>query len=400
MLTEVQINKFSQLCYLDIPAELSKQKTVTVGQLADYYTNNPLGKAYMKSRFSSLPSEYEDWINFLSNDVNDIRDSEIRNIYDDNKSDGSGFYGCTYYTADGDIIVAFRGSEMLGNRRYQNDYRTDFALTYKTETAQQKEVKRYLDQNPVFSRRGYYITGHSLGGNLAVYGALNAPVPALVKGCYAFNAPGFNYAFISKYKKEIEAMKSRIFLLQNQHDIISSLMVNVVTPEIIVSKLNPDEMENPDLSDIFLPHSNFMMESSDGRFIRKRLQEKDRMCQLIHSFSLMFLRLPNFVKYVLSTLILEKLYAAISPKKKTQYMLESITKYLVQNNVADQGGDAVDFGASIYNAVHLFDSGLSTEQLYNKLMQGEMTSTNELAAAGLIFMGLLQERCVDGKCDI
>jgi len=314
-LTIPGIHCFSQLVYLDAPPGMSPNETVTVGELAAYYLDNPAGRQRLLARFEKIPREYGEWLRFLREGVAPYSSWKIADIFDDNQPYQSGLYGCCYRSPAGARVVSFRGSELLGNPRHRNDYETNLALAYQSPTPQQAKVDaywarfgaNYTDDAPLA------VTGHSLGGNLAVYGAIMAPeaIRRRLTACLSFNAPGFPAGFRKKNKPVISELGSRLVLYQNKHDPVSSLLENVVPPVVVASKFQPSREDAPGVADILYPHSNFMFLTGDaGNFILDEAGEKCRFCKMVHLLSDLLMLLPRETREALSHTVLDVLYGS------------------------------------------------------------------------------------------
>lgn len=398
MLSEVTINQFSQLCYLDAAPVAGAGHAATVGDLAAYYGGTAVGKAYMKARFGGIPMEYAGWRAFLEGGVAGIADWRIVNVMDRNRPDETGFYACGYLSPEGELVAAFRGSEMLGNRRYKNDYRTDFSLAYALKTPQQMTAERYITTFDQFRARPYYLTGHSLGGNLALHAAVFAPEPDLMLGCYAFNAPGFNRAYIGENKGAVRVVRPRLHNLQNEHDVVSSLLMNLAKPEVLSSAFDPGDQEDTTAADIFYPHSNFMYRREGDGFVRQPEGKKDLLCTVVNKVSRLFLLLPDFIKRGIADIVLELIYASQTPEQRLEYLLERITKYLVHSGVAESGPGGLAFSTGMFAAKQLWQAHKPDSDLYREAMDPGRGELSKMAGAGLLLLELAQLACTGEEC--
>lgn len=376
------LHVFSQLVYLDCVPAMYRNGRVTVGALADYYLNNPVGRVYLKARFEGVETEYELWREFLAGKAAACADWRITDIYDDNAPQQTGFYACTYLGPAGERVIAYRGSELLGNRRYKNDYVTDLALAYEVPTPQQGKARDYWAR---FGRPGYggglYLTGHSLGGNLAVYAAITAPqaIRGQIITCAAFNAPGFQKPFVRDNAPVVEEFGSRLMLIQNKYDLISSLLDNVNEPYVVASKFVPANLDNPSAEDILYPHSNFMyLVDGNGRFVPEGGRLKCFFCIAAHVLSDLFMLLPEKAREALAGLLLAALYAAPSPQERRRYALEALTKHIAREGLFRSrrrtGGEA------IANAASLMGKSMALPALYRKALSGNSTFAAVAAA--------------------
>lgn len=71
--------------------------------------------------------------------------------------------------------------------------------------------------------RYIYLTGHSLGGNLAVSGAVGFDEYDKIKGVYTYNAPGQNAAYFLTHLKRIRNVSGKILNFQNDQDWVSDI---------------------------------------------------------------------------------------------------------------------------------------------------------------------------------
>lgn len=333
MLHETVVQVLSQFVYLKVPALCMINTPTTIGEIADYYQFDPVGQAYMHARFGNIPAEYTRWKAFLRNGIDDVRNFTVCNIWNDNQKKHSGFFACSYLSPDNEMVTAFRGSEMLGNVHYKNDYKTNVALSYTTQTPQQKMVEEYLDLYHAFYLRPYTLTGHSLGGNLALHAAVRSPAPHCLHRCYAFNAPGMNAEYQKKYMVQIETVQSKLYLMQNREDIISSLLYPIAKPIVLASQAAPLFASKHFIKEIFYPHSNFMFVKEQNHFVRDKTEKKTRLCRTASVLTRLFVKLPIPVRKVIAHRLLDIFYSKQSPEQQRIFFLECITGYMVQNGV-------------------------------------------------------------------
>lgn len=98
------------------------------------------------------------------------------------------FAAVTMLLDDGTLAVAFRGTDdtFVG-------WKEDFNMAFRYPVPAQQEAARYVCDIAQLWRGPIALLGHSKGGNLAVYAAINAPadVAARITAVYSLDGPGF-----------------------------------------------------------------------------------------------------------------------------------------------------------------------------------------------------------------
>ena len=98
------------------------------------------------------------------------------------------FSAITYILDDGTVYIAYRGTDetIVG-------WKEDFNMAYLSPVPGQDYSVKYLHMVTRRFRRPFYVGGHSKGGNLAVYSAMNcAPdIQDRVIKVYSMDGPGF-----------------------------------------------------------------------------------------------------------------------------------------------------------------------------------------------------------------
>lgn len=98
------------------------------------------------------------------------------------------FSAVTYLLEDGTLYVAYRGTDetIVG-------WKEDFNMAFLSPVPGQTYSVKYLNTVAGRLRRPFYVGGHSKGGNLAVYGAMNClpEVQDRILKIYSMDGPGF-----------------------------------------------------------------------------------------------------------------------------------------------------------------------------------------------------------------
>lgn len=154
----------------------SGNKEVTVGEIAE---------KYFASSFTGLDaSQYQELFHLMS-EADRFKDARLSH-FNTVLTDQCQFSALKIVLEDGTHYVAFRGTDdtLVG-------WREDFEISFK-ETKAQILGARYLKDLLAGDSADYILGGHSKGGNLAEYAALNLPEDyrARIKAVYTFDSPG------------------------------------------------------------------------------------------------------------------------------------------------------------------------------------------------------------------
>lgn len=249
-LSENELRELAQLVYLDIKGThngvdldiqrtYNQKKQITVGQLIDYYTgtgeyaNTTQGIDKLKERFASDlngKNEYEHWLEMLNKmDRTESANWVISDVVSKNAQQQSGFVAFTVTTTSNEKVAVFRGSEPINDPLYRNDWKNNGTTAYIDESLQQADAKAYMSRFNNYNG-DLYLTGHSLGGNLALYSSFILPddLRKQLITATTFNAPGFNRGVLDRYASQIAEMNANGQLreFRNRHDIVPALFSN------------------------------------------------------------------------------------------------------------------------------------------------------------------------------
>ena len=105
------------------------------------------------------------------------------------------FAALTLHLPDGSASVAFRGTDgtLVG-------WKEDFNMSFSTFVPAQLDAVRYLTDAASRTQGSLYLSGHSKGGNLAVYAAAfcDPEIQERIRGVRNFDGPGFTQQVISQ----------------------------------------------------------------------------------------------------------------------------------------------------------------------------------------------------------
>ena len=163
------------------------------------------------------------------------------------------FTAFTVHLPDGTKYVSFRGTTMD-----IDDWRLDFKISFE-EIGAQKAAAEYLKFITEKYSGDIYVGGHSKGGNLAVYSAMNAPdvVRNRIKRIYSNDGPGFAPELLDE--KKFEDIKDRITHIVPTFCVVGMLFELNVPHMIVASD-----------GEKILQHSGMTWKVEGDHFIRKR----------------------------------------------------------------------------------------------------------------------------------
>ncbi|EHF01948.1 hypothetical protein HMPREF1008_01043 [Olsenella sp. oral taxon 809 str. F0356] len=118
-----------------------------------------------------------------------------------------------------DMYIVFKGTQ--GSTGEWGD---NFKGLYEYDTPNQRAASAYVDQMVCGGDYHVTVTGHSKGGNKAMYVAVTNPN---VDECYSFDGQGFSRNFMNKYASQIAARKAHIHAYDYEGDFVSALPCSV-----------------------------------------------------------------------------------------------------------------------------------------------------------------------------
>ena len=186
---EVDALIFSTLSYIPFrgSVERNPEKPVLLRQAAREFFDIPDPEGYIRTQndLELLKAAGE------SQRFGNIRIAEYRKIFI--KERDTQFAAVTFLLDEGSIFISFRGTDntLVG-------WKEDFSMCFRREIPSQKLAKQYL-QDVLMDHSGpVRVSGHSKGGNVAVY-AVSQSVPVIrerILEVYNQDGPGFSEAFL------------------------------------------------------------------------------------------------------------------------------------------------------------------------------------------------------------
>lgn len=129
------------------------------------------------------------------------------------------FSAVTFFLDDRTAYVAFRGTDstLVG-------WRENLTMAYEYPVPAQQEAADYLERVARFTGRRLHVGGHSKGGNLAMYAAMNCSerTAERIIDVYSFDGPGFSEAVVAS--PEYARIKERVHKIVPSDSFIGTLL--------------------------------------------------------------------------------------------------------------------------------------------------------------------------------
>ncbi len=181
----------SELSYLVLDKKWVNKK-ITIKEAIDYYLSK-----YDEKQIISQFALSKNPIPFYTALATSKRFGNLKIGYYVNKvskKEEKQFSAMVIYINYFTIYVAFKGTDntLVG-------WKEDLNMSFMSHVPSQEEAVRYLEQVVTFPIRHIYLGGHSKGGNLAIYAAVNCKkkLQRKIKCIFNNDGPGFMEDFIS-----------------------------------------------------------------------------------------------------------------------------------------------------------------------------------------------------------
>ena len=131
-----------------------------------------------------------------------FRDIKLKYFVNDSDEKAVKQFAAITYILGDKIFIAFRGTDIsiIG-------WKENFQMTYTYPIESQKEAKKYVEEVFKKEKKKMLIGGHSKGGNLSIYSAINVDkkIQKEILKIYSLDGPGFpDEVFESKEYKNIQ----------------------------------------------------------------------------------------------------------------------------------------------------------------------------------------------------
>lgn len=186
--------------------------------------SEPLGEALEKKQ-KALEKDFDKKV--VQSLIDKTKANDYQIVKSVNEKNSTGFAAVAISDPEGNVTVSCRGTEgfdIFSSEDSRRDVHTDLQLGTRVEADQQKSMERFVDELEDGDYNSYTFTGHSLGGNLAMHGAITLSDPSKLNKVTTFNAPGFNPVYLNKYSWQLSRVEDRMCAYQNEYDYVSSIL--------------------------------------------------------------------------------------------------------------------------------------------------------------------------------
>ncbi len=170
---------------------------------------------------------------------------------------GVQYASASYLLSDGSRVVAYRGTDTT-----VAGWKENFRMAFETKIPAQLLAAAYLEK--MSDGRKTVVCGHSKGGNLAVYAALNCRerTEETLDKIYNFDGPGFGFEW--RNSEKYLRLKDRIVTIVPQETIVGALLDHAEDYCIIASDMSH-----------FFQHNAFCWHVRRTQFVR--VEERTQM---------------------------------------------------------------------------------------------------------------------------
>lgn len=150
------------------------------------------------------------------------------------------FSAVTFLLEDGTMYVAYRGTDetIVG-------WKEDFNMAFQSPVPAQEFAVKYLNMVTERLPRSFYIGGHSKGGNLAIYAAMNCKphVQERILKIYSMDGPGFRPEVLERC--HFERVEDRTCKILPHSSLVGMLFEKDIRYQVVESRTFGLAQHNP-----------------------------------------------------------------------------------------------------------------------------------------------------------
>ena len=233
------------------------------------------------------------------------------------------FSAITFDLGNGEYYIAFRGTDST-----VTGWREDFNLSFRNEIPAQKEAVLYAKRVMEQHNGKVYLGGHSKGGNLAVYCAMNLPerYQKQLLGVYNHDGPGFlEEVYESEKYKKIRSLLQKtvpessiigmLMEMDDHYQVVKSSLDGIMQHDPFSWIVEEDYFERVETIDQLSYHTNHALQKWLGSL---EMAERERIVDTIFDI-------------IASTGINEFDELSEQKRKKLKLVVESLKKVTLED---------------------------------------------------------------------
>ncbi len=241
------------------------QKVATVRDIL-----NEVEKENTEPQQTMTPEEWEAIYEMAKSDPR-ILNLKVTNRYYEPET---GAKMACFVDSDGQAYAVFAGTG-------ENEWRDDFVAGTMTDSPQQEKALEWIEQLPYDD---VIVTGHSKGGNKAMYVAVTSDK---VSECYAYDGEGFSLEFCNKYFMDIWNKRDKIHLTASYRDFVNVLLINIAGD----TKYIKNDVGVANAGEYHAPNALFKYDRNGNiQYELGEIGEQDISMQMLHEFTVYLLQ--------------------------------------------------------------------------------------------------------------
>lgn len=301
-LTDTELGLLEQLTYIkETGLNLNDCKGLTIKEILERFTEEELKKIEKKKSCDAAMSGKE-----VADIIRTIKKSERLTelkLTDTMKQDGGACLAACFIDdkEPNKAIIAFKGTTG------KDEWADNASGFNKSDTACQIDALNYINS---LKYTDITVTGHSKGGNKAMYVAITSEK---VSRCVAFDGQGFSQEFLDKYWAEINQRGNKITSYSLRSDFVHILMFPIPTANNkYCNGYGVDgigELHAPNSFFVLDPFGNILLDKNGKPIFT--LTSEDEGITYLHDFTSFVLNTANDKDKIVITNLLEELLGTI-----------------------------------------------------------------------------------------
>lgn len=206
-----------------------------------------------------------------SHRYSDVKVLRIRQVFSQEKK--IQFFAVEFQLPKGDIVISYRGTDLSITGWEEN---ADL-VCYASNPGQRMAASFLQESYLKHPRSGYYITGHSKGGNLAVFAAsLSSEKDARrIRNVYSFDGPGLMkemYDFVGH-----ERIRNKIVFIVPEDDMVGMIMEHEEVSYVVETSKKGDYVNSHYIMNWLVDKDRFVRKSDISSFSKSFSEATDKL---------------------------------------------------------------------------------------------------------------------------